>query len=95
VDNIDIPHRFVASGVYDLPFGRGRHFGSNLPGVVDAAFGGWSLGSIITRADGRPYSVVNSGNPASTGTSRSAARAAMSSASAAFSTGTSPPTRVR
>ena len=68
VDNIDIPHRFVASGVYDLPFGRGRHFGSNVAGVVDAAFGGWSLGSIITRADGRPYSVVNSGNPANTGT---------------------------
>jgi hypothetical protein len=58
----------VASGVYELPFGKGRRFGSAVPGIVGAAFGGWSLGSIITRASGRPYSVVNSGNPANTGT---------------------------
>ena len=68
VDNIDVPHRFVASGVYELPFGKGRHFGSTMPGALDTLFGGWSIGSIITRASGRPYNVVNSGNPANTGT---------------------------
>ncbi len=68
LDNIDVPHRFVASGVYELPFGAGRHFGSKLPAAVNAAFGGWSVGSILTRAAGRPYSVINSGNPANTGT---------------------------
>src|SRR5262249_44969339 len=30
LDNIDIPHRFVASGVYELPFGAGRRFGGKL-----------------------------------------------------------------
>ena len=68
VDNIDVPHRLVASGIYELPFGAGRRFGGKLPGVVNAAFGGWSVGSIVTRASGRPYSVINSGNPANTGT---------------------------
>ncbi len=68
VDNIDVPHRFVGSGVYELPFGRGHRFGSALPRAVDAVFGGWSIGSIITRASGRPYNIVNQGNPANTGT---------------------------
>jgi hypothetical protein len=68
LDNIDVPHRLVASGVYDLPFGAGRRFGSRLPGVFRAAFGGWSAGSIVTRASGRPYNAINSGNPANTGT---------------------------
>ncbi len=68
VDNIDVPIRFVLSSVYDLPFGKGRHFGSSMPGVANALLGGWSAGSIITYASGRPYSVVNSGNPANTGT---------------------------
>jgi hypothetical protein len=68
VDNIDVPQRFVASGVYELPFGAGRRFGSSLPFALNAAFGGWSVGSIITRASGRPYSVVNAGNPVNTGT---------------------------
>ena len=68
VDNIDVPHRFVASGVYELPVGRSHRFGANMPRVVDALFGGWSIGSIITRASGRPYNVVNAGNPANTGT---------------------------
>jgi hypothetical protein len=68
VDNIDIPQRFVVSGVYELPIGKGHHFGSTLPGPLNALFGGWSTGSILTRAMGRPYNVINSGNPANTGT---------------------------
>ena len=68
VDNIDVPHRLVVSGVYELPIGRGRQFGSGMPKVVDGLFGGWSIGSIVTAASGRPYNVINSGNPANTGT---------------------------
>ena len=36
-------HRFVSYGVYDLPFGKGRQFGKDVPGVVDAVAGGWQL----------------------------------------------------
>lgn len=38
-------HRFVAYGVYELPFGKGRRYGSQLPGIVDAFAGGWQLSS--------------------------------------------------
>ncbi|MBV9264802.1 MAG: TonB-dependent receptor, partial [Acidobacteriaceae bacterium] len=34
-------HRFVAYGIYDLPFGRGRQFGSHMNRWVDWAVGGW------------------------------------------------------
>ena len=34
-------NRFVAYGVYDLPFGRGKKFGSSSSRGVDAVLGGW------------------------------------------------------
>lgn len=34
-------NRFVAYGVYDLPFGRGRKFGSSFSRWTDAFLGGW------------------------------------------------------
>jgi hypothetical protein len=67
IDNQDVPHRFVLSGIYELPFGKGRRFGANLPGFAQAIAGGWSIGSIVTAASGSPYSVTVSGNPANTG----------------------------
>jgi len=67
LDNNDIPHRFVLSGVYELPLGKGRHFASRMPAVADAVLGGWSLGSIVTRASSRPYSVADASNPANAG----------------------------
>jgi len=36
-------HRFIAYGTYDLPFGRGRSFASDIPKWADAAFGGFQL----------------------------------------------------
>ena len=67
VDNQDVPHRMVLSGIYDLPFGRGRMFGTDMPGFAQTIFGGWSIGSIVTAASGRPYNVTVSGNPANSG----------------------------
>jgi hypothetical protein len=51
-----------------VPFGRGRKFGSTLPAFADAVFGGWSLGSIVFWASGRPYNPIVGTNPANTGT---------------------------
>jgi len=68
VANEDVPHRYVASGVYELPFGRGRQWGSTMPAVAEAVFGGWSVGSIVFWASGRPYSPTVGTNPANTGT---------------------------
>jgi hypothetical protein len=67
VDNIDIPQRFVLSGVYELPIGKGLHFGSRMPAVANAVLGGWSIGSIVASVSGEPYNVTTQGNPANTG----------------------------
>lgn len=34
-------HRFVLYGIYDLPIGRGKKFGSGFSGAADAILGGW------------------------------------------------------
>ncbi len=40
---MDTPHNISATGVYDLPFGRGRRYGSNMNRLLDEAAGGWKL----------------------------------------------------
>ncbi len=67
VDNQDIPHRFVASGIYDLPLGKSRRWGSGMHPVLNAVFGNWAVGSIVVWASGEPFSVVVPGNPANIG----------------------------
>ncbi|MGI9168502.1 MAG: TonB-dependent receptor domain-containing protein [Pyrinomonadaceae bacterium] len=36
-------HRLVAYGLAELPFGRGRRYGSNAPRALDLVAGGWQL----------------------------------------------------
>ena len=67
VDNQDVPHRFVASGLWDLPWGRGRLLGSDWHPVLNAIAGGWTVGSIVTWSSGRPYNLTVNGNPANSG----------------------------
>jgi hypothetical protein len=57
----DIRHRFVASYVYQLPFGRGRWKGANWNSVEDAILGGWQLGGIFTVQTGFPLTATVSG----------------------------------
>lgn len=47
------PHRFVASTIYELPFGRGKLL-ANRGGIVNQVIGGWQVGSIFTIQSGRP-----------------------------------------
>ncbi|MCA1652198.1 MAG: TonB-dependent receptor [Acidobacteria bacterium] len=42
----DIRHRFVASYIWELPFGHGRRFGSNWNAPMDFIFGGWQITGI-------------------------------------------------
>jgi hypothetical protein len=55
----DLTHAFKANVVYELPFGQGRRFGSNVNGVVDRIIGGWSLGLTSRIQSG---TLVNLGN---------------------------------
>lgn len=63
----DTRHRFVASYTYDLPFGRGRAFGSNWPAVANEILGGWQTNGIFTVQSGNPVD-VQSGLTSLTGT---------------------------
>jgi hypothetical protein len=51
---------FTASVLYDLPFGRGKHFGSNLSGPANALVGNWSINVIERAESGFPLFVVDS-----------------------------------
>jgi hypothetical protein len=52
----DMPHRIVVSGIYELPFGRGKKWGSDWNGVLNAIAGGWSIQAIYQAQSGRPVS---------------------------------------
>jgi hypothetical protein len=58
---------FVFSGVWDLPYGHGRQFGSNIAPWANSVLGGWSLNSILTVTSGRPFTVTVNGNPSNSG----------------------------
>jgi hypothetical protein len=53
--NFDVPHRFVASFVYELPVGRGRQFQTS--GVLGAILNNWNLNGIFTAESGLPFSI--------------------------------------
>jgi len=42
------PYNSTTSLVADLPFGRGRKWGSSMPAVLDAILGGWQVAGINT-----------------------------------------------
>jgi hypothetical protein len=52
---------FVASAVYNLPFGHGQKFMGNALRLVDEALGGWQLNTIVTVDSGTPFDINTSG----------------------------------
>jgi hypothetical protein len=54
LSTFDIPYVVQFSYTYDLPFGRGRMFGNNMPRWANAIVGGWKTSGIWRIADGRP-----------------------------------------
>lgn len=55
----DRPHRFTLSSVFEIPFGRGREYFSNLNPIVDAIFGGWQLNAVYEWQSGEPLVLQN------------------------------------
>jgi carboxypeptidase family protein len=58
--DFDVDHRFVASYVYQLPFGRGKKFANGINRAMDELVGGWQLSGITTFQTGFPFSVTAS-----------------------------------
>jgi hypothetical protein len=50
-------HRLVFNYLWELPFGRGKHWGSGIHPATDAVLGGWQLSGISTYQTGSPFSV--------------------------------------
>lgn len=67
LDNQNEGQRFVTSVLYDIPVGHGRRFAAHMNPVLNGFVGGWELGGIFTRHSGLPYTIVDNGNPANTG----------------------------
>jgi hypothetical protein len=62
LSDIDIAHRTVIMGVYELPFGRGRRFGTNWNKITDLAIGRWQVNGIATFSTGTPLGMSASNN---------------------------------
>jgi hypothetical protein len=58
--SFDVKFNNVTSIVYQLPFGKGRKFGSAMNGVEDTVLGGWQVTAINTAHTGTPLNVFYS-----------------------------------
>jgi Carboxypeptidase regulatory-like domain/TonB dependent receptor-like, beta-barrel len=65
---LDIPHIFVVSATYELPFGRGRRYFSQASGVAGALAEGWTTSIITNYHSGDPLDVRVSASRLNTGT---------------------------
>lgn len=54
ISSDDRTHRLAMSGIWELPFGRHRHFASQLPAALDVFAGGWQISGIVVRQSGPP-----------------------------------------
>jgi len=62
--------RWLTTGVYDLPFGRGKLIGANSNRILNNVIGGWRLSGILTIQSGdylTPYFPAGQGDPSGTG----------------------------
>ena len=63
--DFDRRHVVQAYYTYDLPFGRGRMFGGDMPRVLDWIVGGWQISGLVSFGTGRPYTFYSGRNTVS------------------------------
>jgi hypothetical protein len=59
IGNFDRTHRTAASGIWEIPVGRGRHFGKSLPSILNGIIGGWQVSGIYSTQSGPPLGFGN------------------------------------
>ena len=62
LSQINLNNSFTASVLYDLPFGKGKRWGNDWNGAVNAVLGGWEVDVIERAQSGFPLFVVDSAN---------------------------------
>jgi Carboxypeptidase regulatory-like domain len=63
----DARQRYSLSGIYALPFGKGKQFLSGISRAGDTLLGGWQFNGILTLRSGQPFTVVMSSDIANVG----------------------------
>lgn len=63
--DFDRRHVFQGTYTYELPFGKGKAFGSGMPKILDHIFGGWMTSGTILWMKGRPFTVYSGINTVS------------------------------
>ncbi len=67
ISDQDLPHRVTATGIYQLPFGKGKKWASSVNPIVERFIGGWEATGIWAFQSGLPlafgsYSTTSSTN---------------------------------
>jgi hypothetical protein len=65
VSSFDVPHYLTASGIYELPFGKGKRWLQSGPAAW--VLGGWQTNTILTARSGQPYNLAVIGDVANLG----------------------------
>jgi hypothetical protein len=66
VSSYDIPHFLSMSGVWDLPFGKGKPYLNH--GVANQIVGNWQVNGVVQLRSGQPYNLAaNAADPAHIG----------------------------
>ncbi len=63
----DFRHRLTVSYVYDLPYGKGKHFGGSASGVARAVLGDWEVSGLTTIRSGEAFDALLGGDVTNTG----------------------------
>ncbi len=62
LSQINLDNSFTGSVIYDLPFGRGKQFGSGWNGITDSILGNWQMTLIERISSGFPVPLIDSNN---------------------------------
>ena len=59
MSDFDTTQIFNANLVYELPFGRGKHFGAGMGSFANAIVGGWTLSGLGRYSTGYPFTLLS------------------------------------
>ena len=65
IDIYDVPQLFTLNASWELPFGKGKLIGNNMPTALNYVFGGWKLNGMIKLQRGMPYQINANAIPVS------------------------------
>ena len=61
VSDFDTRHQINSNWIFDVPVGRGRHFGAAMGSLGNALLGGWSFSGLFHWTTGLPFSIFPGG----------------------------------